>query len=39
MNWAGHVAYTREMTSMKRIFPGKPEGKRSLGRYKAQTRG
>jgi hypothetical protein len=32
MRWAEHVARTREKRNAYRIFVGKPEGKRSLGR-------
>jgi hypothetical protein len=38
LSLAGHVAYTREMTSVERILAEKPEAERSLGRYKEQTR-
>jgi len=36
MRWAGHVARTEDKTGTYRIFVGRPEGKRPLGRY---TRG
>jgi hypothetical protein len=32
MRWAGHVARMREKRNAYRIFVGKPEGKRPLGR-------
>jgi hypothetical protein len=32
MGWAGHVARTAEGRSVYRVFVGKPEGKRPLGR-------
>jgi hypothetical protein len=32
MRWAGHVAHMREKRNAYRIFEGKPEGKRPLGR-------
>jgi hypothetical protein len=32
MKWAGHVARMRAMRNEYRIFVGKPEGKRPLGR-------
>jgi hypothetical protein len=32
MRWAGHVARMGEKTNAYRIFVGKPEGKRPLGR-------
>jgi hypothetical protein len=32
MRWAGHVAYIRELRNSYRIFVGKLEGKRPLGR-------
>ena len=34
MRWAGHVARTGERRSVYRVFLGKPEGKRPLGRPK-----
>jgi hypothetical protein len=32
MRWVGHVARTRERRGLYRVFVGKPEGKRALGR-------
>jgi len=32
MRWAGHVACMGEETGVCRVFVGKPEGKRPLGR-------
>jgi hypothetical protein len=32
MRWAGHVARTGEKRNAYRLFVGKPEGKRPLGR-------
>ena len=32
MRWAGHVARIRERIGVYRVFVGKPEGKRPLGR-------
>ena len=32
MRWAGHVARIGEKRGLYRVFVGKPEGKRSLGR-------
>jgi hypothetical protein len=32
MRWAGHVAFTREMTGAYNILVGRPEGRRPLGR-------
>jgi hypothetical protein len=32
MGWAGHVARMREERKANRLFVGKPEGKRPLGR-------
>jgi hypothetical protein len=32
MRWAGHEAQMREKRNAYRIFVGKPEGKRTLGR-------
>ena len=32
MRWAGHVARMREERGVHRVFVGKPEGKRPLGR-------
>jgi hypothetical protein len=32
MTWEGHVARTGEKMNAYRLFVGKPEGKRSLGR-------
>jgi len=32
MRWAGHVARMGELRNTYRIFVGKPEGKRPLGR-------
>jgi hypothetical protein len=34
MRWAGHVARMREERNAYRIFAGKPEGKRPLGRFR-----
>ena len=34
MRWAGHVARIGEMRGVYRVFVGKPEGKRPLGRPK-----
>jgi hypothetical protein len=34
MRWAGHVARIGEKRNVYRLFVGKPEGKRSLGRPK-----
>ena len=36
MRWAGHVASMGEMRGVYRVFVGKPEGKRSLGRPKCR---
>jgi hypothetical protein len=33
MNWAGHIARMGEMISGYSIWVGKPEEKKSLGRY------
>jgi hypothetical protein len=32
MTWAGHVARIREKSNAYRLFVGKPEGKKPLGR-------
>jgi hypothetical protein len=32
MRWAGHVARTGERRGVYRVFLGKPEGKKPLGR-------
>jgi hypothetical protein len=32
MRWVGHVAHIKVMRNVCKIFVGKPEGKRSLGR-------
>jgi hypothetical protein len=32
MRWAGHVARMGEETKVYRVFVGKPEGKKPLGR-------
>jgi hypothetical protein len=32
MRWVGHVAHMEEKENTYRIFVGKPEGKRPLGR-------
>jgi hypothetical protein len=32
MRWAGHVARVEERRGVYRVFMGKPEGKRPLGR-------
>jgi hypothetical protein len=32
MRWAGHVARTEEKRNVYRLWVGKPEGKRPLGR-------
>jgi hypothetical protein len=34
MKWAGHVAQMRENRNAYRVSVGKPEGKRSPGRYR-----
>jgi hypothetical protein len=34
MKWAVHVARMREMKGVYRVFIGKPEGKRPLGRLR-----
>jgi hypothetical protein len=36
MRWEGHVASMREIRNVYKIFFGKPEGKRSLGRHKRE---
>jgi hypothetical protein len=33
MRWAAHVARTEEGRGVYRVFVGKPEGKRRLGRH------
>jgi hypothetical protein len=35
MRWAGHVARLGEERKVYKVFVGKPEGKRQLGRPKA----
>ena len=34
MRWAGHVAHMGEERGMFRVFVGKPEGRRPLGRHR-----
>ena len=34
MRWAGHVARMGEESGVYRVFVGKPEGKRPLGRHR-----
>jgi hypothetical protein len=36
MRWAGHVARTVEEGGVHRVFVGKPEGKRPLGRPRSR---
>jgi len=36
MKWAGHVAHMGELRGMYRVFMGKPEGKRPLGRRRSR---
>jgi hypothetical protein len=39
MRWARHVAQVGEKRNAYRIFVGKPEGKRSLGRPRSRSVG
>ena len=39
MRWAGHVARMGEEKGVYRVFVGKPEGKRSLGRPRGRCNG
>jgi hypothetical protein len=34
MRWAGHVAYMGEVRGAYNILVGKPEGRRTLGRFR-----
>jgi hypothetical protein len=38
MRWAGLVAHMREKRNAYRVLVGKPEGQRSLGRYRVRGR-
>jgi hypothetical protein len=39
MKWAGHVAWSGEKRNVYRLFVGKPEGKRPLGRPRCRVDG
>jgi hypothetical protein len=39
MRWAGHVACMGERRGVYRVFVGKPEGKRPLGRPRLRRKG